>query len=47
MSAMQRTKGQAGEREIASLVRDLTVQRAGDLLPVLFYRVDRADWRAG
>ena len=91
MTAMQRNKGQTGEREIAALVRDLTgwdvrrrvrqhdgdsdldgvpgwsvevkrhrtasrgdlaawwrqsVAQAGELLPVLFYRVDRADWRA-
>jgi hypothetical protein len=91
MSAMQRTKGKAGEREIAGIVRELTgwnVQRrvrqhggdddlvgipgwapevkrharagraeiaswwrqaaeqAGDLLPVLFYRLDRDSWRA-
>jgi hypothetical protein len=91
MSAMQLTKGQTGEREIAGIVRDLTgfdvrrrvrqhdgdsdlegvpgwsvevkrhraatrgdiarwyqqaVAQAGDLLPVLFYRVDRDAWRA-
>ena len=91
MSAMQRNKGKAGEREIAALVRDLTgwdvrrrvrqhggdsdlegvpgwsvevkrhrtatrgemavwwgqtTAQAGTLLPVLFYRADRADWRA-
>ena len=91
MSAMQRTKGQAGEREIAGIVRDLTgwdvrrrvrqhggdsdlegvpgwsvevkrhrtathgdlarwwqqaASQAGELVPVLFYRADRADWRA-
>lgn len=91
MSAMQRTKGKAGEREIAALVRDLTgwdvrrrvrqhdgdsdlegvpgwsvevkrhasasradiarwwqqaVAQAGAALPVLFYRADRAAWRA-
>ncbi|MEY4635649.1 MAG: hypothetical protein RJA55_1447 [Acidobacteriota bacterium] len=88
---LQRTKGKAGEREVAAIIRDLTgwdVQRrvrqhGGDsdllgvpgwtievkrhktagrgeiaawwrqteaqdiaLLPVLFYRLDRADWRA-
>ena len=91
MSAMQRNKGQTGEREIAGIVRDLTgwdvrrrvrqhdgdsdlegvpgwsvevkrhraatrgdiarwwaqaVAQTGDLLPVLFYRVDRDSWRA-
>lgn len=91
MSAMQRNKGKAGEREAASLVRDLTgwdvqrrvrqydgdsdlvgvpgwsvevkrrrsathadlatwwrqaVAQAGELLPVLLYRVDRGAWRA-
>ena len=91
MSAMQRSKGQSGEREIAGIVRDATgwnvrrrvrqhdgdsdlegvpgwsvevkrhraatrgdiarwwqqaVAQAGDLLPVLFYRVDRDAWRA-
>jgi hypothetical protein len=91
MSAMQRTKGQTGEREITGIVRDLTgwhvrrrvrnhagdsdlegvpgwsvevkrhraatrgdigrwwrqaVAQAGDLLPVLFYRLDRDSWRA-
>lgn len=91
MSAMQRTKGQQGEREIAALISDLTghtvkrrvrnhagdsdldgvpgwsveVKRhktagraeiagwwrqacaqAGTLRPVLFYRLDRDQWRA-
>lgn len=91
MSAMQRTKGQAGEREIAALIRDLTgwdirrrvrqfdgdddlegipgwapevkrhktashgeraawwrqaVEQARGRLPVVFYRADRAGWRA-
>lgn len=91
MTAMQRNKGKAGEREAAELVRDLTgwdvrrrvrqhagdsdlqgvpgwavevkrhrtaqagevarwwaqaVAQAGDLLPVLLYRADRAEWRA-
>ena len=91
MSAMQRNKGKAGEREAAELVRELTgwdvrrrvrqhagdshlqgvpvwaveVKRhrtatpgevarwwaqadtqAGDMLPVLLYRADRAEWRA-
>lgn len=91
MTAMQRTKGAAGEREVAALVRDLTgwdvrrrvrqhggdsdltgipawsieckrhrsatrgdiaawwrqcVAQAGELRPVLFYRLDRCDWRA-
>jgi len=91
MSAMQRNKGKAGEREAAELVRELTgwdvrrrvrqhvgdsdlqgvpgwavevkrhqtaqagevarwwaqaVTQAGDLLPVLLYRADRAEWRA-
>lgn len=91
MGSMQRTKGQAGEREVSGIIRDLTgwdVQRrvrnhagdsdlvgipgwsvevkrhkaagraeiagwwrqacaqAGELLPVLFYRLDRDSWRA-
>lgn len=91
MSAMQRTKGQQGEREVSGIIRDLTgwdVQRrvrnhandsdltgvpgwsvevkrhraatrsdiagwwrqacaqAGELVPVLFYRLDRDSWRA-
>ena len=91
MSAMQRTKGQTGEREIAGIVRDLTgwnvrrrvrnhagdsdlegvpdwsvevkrhraatrgdvarwwqqtISQAGELLPVLFYRLDRDTWRS-
>lgn len=91
MGAMQRTKGQAGEREIAALIRDLTgwdvkrrvrqhdgdsdlegipgwsvevkrhasatrcdiagwwrqaVTQAKGQLPVLFYRLDRDQWRA-
>ena len=93
MTAMQRRKGQAGERELAGLIRDhlgLDVRRrvrqhdgdsdleggpagwsievkrragvilpsdiaawwrqacaqAGDLIPVLFFRADRRDWRA-
>lgn len=92
MTAMQRTKGRAGEREIAALIAELTgyevkrrvrnhagdsdlvgvpgwsvevkrygkatrgdiaawwaqtVEQAGQwLLPVLFYRLDRDQWRA-
>ena len=91
MTAMQRTKGQQGEREVAGIIADLTgfnvkrrvrnhandsdlegvpgwsveVKRhkaagraeiagwwrqtcaqAGELLPVLFYRLDRDSWRA-
>jgi hypothetical protein len=91
MSAMQRTKGQQGEREVSAIIRDLTgwdVQRrvrnhandsdlvgvpgwsievkrhkaagraeiagwwrqtcaqATTLAPVLFYRLDRDQWRA-
>jgi len=91
MSAMQRNKGKAGEREIAALLRELTgwdvrrrvrqhdgdsdlegvpgwsvevkrhrtasradiaqwwgqtMAQAGELLPVLFYRADRGEWRA-
>lgn len=92
MSAMQRTKGQAGEREVCKIIADLTghevkrrvrnhagdsdvlgvpgwsievkryaratpgmieswwaqtvVQAGQSLLPVLFYRVNRGDWRA-
>lgn len=91
MSAMQRTKGASGEREVSALIRDLTgwevkrrvrndhgdsdligipgwspevkrhakatrgdiaqwwaqaERQAQGLKPVLFYRLDRADWRA-
>lgn len=91
MSAMQRRKGQSGELEVCTLVRDLTgwdvrrtvrqhggdsdlegvpgwsvevkrhrtatrgdlarwwqqtTTQAGELLPVLCYRTDRAEWRA-
>ena len=91
MGRMQRTKGQAGEREAAAQIRDHTgwdvsrrvrnaagdsdlvgvpgwsveikryataarsdiaawwmqcVSQAGGKLPVLFYRLDRADWRS-
>lgn len=91
MTAMQRTKGQAGEREAAALIADLTgytvkrrvrnhagdsdlegipgwsaevkrhktagraeiagwwrqtCKQAGTLVPVLFFRLDRDQWRA-
>jgi hypothetical protein len=91
MSAIQRSKGQSGERELAGIVRDLTgwdvrrrvrqhdgdsdlegvpgwsveckrharatrsdvrawwaqaVRQAGRDKPVLFYRLDRCEWRA-